>query len=153
MREDDLLGIQPKRFMVTTNSNHQFEVYLNLARRMKVTGINQFWVADLTYIRLKIEFVYLAVIPDAYSRKVVGRAPDRTLTARLTIGALEQAIENRRPQPGLVHYSGRGFQYAAADYVALMEKHGMVPSTSRPANPYDNASCESIIKTLKREEI
>jgi putative transposase len=128
-------------------------VYLNLARRMKVTGINQLWVADITYIRLKTEFVYLAVILDAYSRRVVGWALDRTMTARLTIGALEGAIENRRPQPGLVHHSDRGFQYAGADYVVLMEKHGMVPSMSRPANPYDNASCESFIKTLKREEI
>jgi putative transposase len=153
MREDNLLGIQPKRFVVTTNSNHKLEVYLNLARRMKVTGINQLWVADITYIRLKTEFVYLAVILDAYSRKVVGWALDRTMTARLTIGALEQAIENRHPQPGLVHHSDRGFQYAGADYVALMEKHSMVPSMSRPANPYDNASCESFIKTLKREEI
>ena len=153
MREDNLLGIQPRRFVVTTNSNHKLEVYLNLARRMKVTGINQLWVADITYLRLKTEFVYLAVILDAYSRKVVGWALDRTMTARLTIGALQQAIENRRPQPGLVHHSDRGFQYAGADYVALMEKHGMVPSMSRPANPYDNASCESFIKTLKREEI
>src|SRR5579875_260949 len=153
MREDNLLGIQPKRFVVTTNSNHKLEVYLNLARRMKVTGINQLWVADIPYIRLKTEFVYLAVILDAYSRKVVGWALDRTMTARLTIRALEQAIENRHPQPGLVHHSDRGFQYAGADYIALMEKHGMVPSMSRPANPYDNASCESFIKTLKREEI
>src|SRR5579883_2369728 len=118
MREDDLLGIQPKRFMVTTNSNHKLEVYLNLARRMKVTGINQLWVADITYIRLKTEFVYLAVILDAYSRKVVGWALDRTMTARLMIRALEQAIENRHPQPGLVHHSDRGFQYAGADYIA-----------------------------------
>jgi putative transposase len=153
MREDNLLGLQPRRFAVTTNSNHKLEVYLNLARRMKVTGTNQLWVADITYIRLKTEFVYLAVILDAYSRKVVGWALDRTMTARLTIGALERAIENRHRQPGLVHHSDRGFQYAGADYVALMEKHGMVPSMSRPANPYDNASCESFIKTLKREEI
>ena len=153
MREDNLLGIQPKRFVVTTNSNHKLEVYLNLARRMKLTGINQLWVADITYIRLRAEFVYLAVILDGFSRRVVGWALDRTLTARLTIGALEPAIEKRKPEPGLVHHSDRGFQYAGAEYVALMEKYGMVPSMSRPANPYDNASCESFIKTLKREEI
>jgi putative transposase len=153
MREDNLLGIQPKRFVVTTNSNHKLEVYLNLARRMKLTAINQLWVADITYIRLNAEFVYLAVILDGHSRKVVGWALDRTLAARLTIGALEQAIEERQPEPGLVHHSDRGFQYAGADYVALIGKHGMVPSMSRPANPYDNASCESFIKTLKREEI
>jgi transposase InsO family protein len=153
MREDNLLGIRPKRFVVTTNSSHKFEVYLNLASRMKLTGINQLWVADITYIRLRAEFVYLAVILDGFSRRVVGWALDRTLAARLTIGALEQAIEKRRPEPGLVHHSDRGFQYAGVEYVALIGNYGMVPSMSRPANPYDNASCESFIKTLKREEI
>ncbi len=153
MREDNLLGLQPPRFKVTTNSNHKFEVYLNLAARMKLSGINQLWVADITYIRLKAEFVYLAVILDGFSRKVVGWALDRTLAVRLTIGALEQAIERRQPAPGLVHHSDRGFQYAHAEYIALLEKHHMVPSMSRPANPYDNASCESFMKTLKREEI
>jgi transposase InsO family protein len=153
MREDNLLALQPKRFMVTTNSDHKFEVYLNLASRLKLTGINQLWVADITYIRLQVEFVYLAVILDAFSRKVVGWALDRGLAARLTVAALEQAIEMRRPGPGLVHHSDRGLQYACSEYVAILEKHGMVPSMSRPANPYDNASCESFIKTLKREEI
>jgi transposase InsO family protein len=153
MREDNLLGLQPKRFKVTTNSNHKFEVYLNLAARMKLSGINQLWVADITYIRLKAEFVYLAVILDGFSRKVVSWALDRTLAVRLTIGALEQALERRQPEPGLVHHSDRGFQYAHAEYVAILEKHHMVPSMSRPANPYDNASCESFMKTLKREEI
>jgi putative transposase len=153
MREDNLLGLQPQRFKVTTNSNHKFEVYLNLAARMKLSGINQIWVADITYIRLKAEFVYLAVILDGFSRKVVGWALDRTLAVRLTIGALEQAIERRQPAPGLVHHSDRGFQYAHAEYIAILEKHHMVPSMSRPANPYDNASCESFMKTLKREEI
>jgi transposase InsO family protein len=120
---------------------------------MKLTGINQLWVADITYIRLKTEFVYLAVIPDGFSRKAVGWAPDRTLAIRLTIGALEQAIECRQPEPGLVHHSDRGFQYAQAEYIAILEKCHRVPSTSRPANPYDNARCESFLKTLKREEI
>ena len=95
----------------------------------------------------------MAVILDGYSRRVVGWALGRTLAARLTIGALEQAIEIWDPQPGLMHHSDRGFQYAGADYVALMERYGKFPSMSRPANPYDNASCESFIKTLKREEI
>ena len=153
MREDNLLGLQPKRFVVTTNSNHKLEIYLNLASRMKLTGINQLWVADITYIRLKAEFVYLAVILDGFSRKVVGWALDRTLAIRLTIGALEQAIERRQPEPGLVHHSDRGLQYASAEYALILEKHRMVPSMSRPANPYDNASCESFMKTLKREEI
>ena len=153
MRKDNLLALQPKRFKVTTDSNHKFEIYLNLAARMKLTGINQLWVADITYVRLKAEFVYLAVILDAFSRKVVGWALDRTLGMRLTVGALEQAIERRQPKPGLVHHSDRGLQYARGEYVALLEKYHMIPSMSRPANPYDNASCESFIKTLKREEI
>jgi putative transposase len=153
MREDNLLAVQPKCFKVTTNSNHKLEIYLNLAARMKLTGINQLWVADITYIRLKAEFVYLAVILDGFSGKVLGWALDRTLAVRLTIGALEQAIERRQPAPGLVHHSDRGFQYAHAEYIAILEKHHMVPSMSRPANPYDNASCESFMKTLKREEI
>ena len=153
MREDNLLGIQPKLFVVTTNSNHKLEIYLNLASRMKLTGINQLWVADITYIRLKAEFVYLAVILDRFSRKVVGWALDRTLGNRLAVGALEQALEKRQPPPGLVHHSDRGLQYASAEYAAILEKHRMVPSMSRPANPYDNASCESFMKTLKREEI
>jgi transposase InsO family protein len=153
MRKDNLLALQPKGFKVTTNSNHKFEIYLNLAARMKLTAINQLWVADITYIRLKAEFVYLAVILDGFSRKVVGWALDRTLGMRLTVGALEQAIERRQPKPGLVHHSDRGLQYARGEYIALLEKYHMIPSMSRPANPYDNASCESFIKTLKREEI
>jgi transposase InsO family protein len=153
MREDNLLGVQPKLFVVTTNSNHKLEIYLNLASRMKLTGIHQLWVADITYIRLKAEFVYLAVILDRFSRKVVGWALDRILGNRLVVGALEQAIEKRQPPPGLVHHSDRGLQYASAEYAAILEKHRMVPSMSRPANPYDNASCESFMKTLKREEI
>ncbi len=153
MREDNLLAVQPRAFVVTTDSDHGLEVYLNLAGRMKLTGIDQLWVADITYIRLKAEFVYLAVILDGHSRKVVGWALDRTLASRLAVAALEQAIAKRQPSPGLVHHSDRGVQYACAEYVAILKKHGMIPSMSRPANPYDNASCESFIKTLKREEI
>jgi putative transposase len=153
MREDNLLAVQPKRFVVTTHSNHKLEVYLNLASRMKLTGIHQLWVADITYIRLQAEFVYLAVILDGFSRKVVGWELDRTLAGRLTVAALERAIENRQPPPGVVHHSDRGVQYACEEYVTVLERNRMVPSMSRPANPYDNASCESFIKTLKREEI
>jgi putative transposase len=153
MREDNLLAVRPRAFVVTTNSQHKLEVYLNLANRMKLTGINQLWVADITYIRLHHEFVYLAVILDAYSRKVVGWELDRTLAARLAIVALEKAIAERKPPPGLVHHSDRGVQYASDDYVRILTKHAMIPSMSRPANPYDNASCESFMKTLKREEI
>jgi putative transposase len=153
MREDNLLGVQPKAFVVTTDSDHELEVYLNLASRMKLTGIDQLWVADITYIRLQAEFVYLAVILDSFSRKVVGWALDRTLASRLAIAALEQAIAKRQPPPGVVHHSDRGVQYASEEYVAILEKQRMIPSMSRPANPYDNASCESFMKTLKREEI
>ena len=153
MREDNLLAVQPRAFVVTTDSKHQLEVYLNLARRMKLTGINQLWVADITYIRLRTEFVYLAVILDAFSRKVVGWELDRTLATRLAKAALEKAIALRQPPPGVVHHSDRGVQYASDEYVQTLQAHQMIPSMSRPANPYDNASCESFMKTLKREEI
>jgi putative transposase len=153
MREDNLLAVQPKSFVVTTDSDHELEVYLNLAGRMRLTGINQLWVADITYIRLHCEFVYLAVILDACSRKVIGWELDRTLAARLPIAALEKAVADRQPPPGVVHHSDRGIQYACSEYVGVLRKHAMIPSMSRPADPYDNASCESFMKTLKREEI
>ncbi len=153
MREDKLLAVQPKHFVTTTNSDHRLEIYLNLARRMQLTGIDQLWVADITYIRLHAEFVYLALILDKFSRKVVGWNLGRTLSSRLAIEALEQAIDSRQPAPGLVHHSDRGIQYACAEYVAVLKKHEIISSMSRPANPYDNASCESFIKTLKNEEI
>jgi transposase InsO family protein len=153
MRDDNLLAAQPQAFVVTTESDHELEVHLNLASRMKLTGVNQLWVADITYIRLKREFVYLAVILDAFSRKVVGWELGRTLTARLAMAALEKALGERKPPPGLVHHSDRGIQYASGAYVAVLRQHGVIPSMSRPANPYDNACCESFMKTLKREEI
>jgi transposase InsO family protein len=153
MREDNLLAVQPRAFTSTTNSGHELEVYMNLAARMKLTGINQLWVADITYIRLLGEFVYLAVVLDAFSRKVVGWTLERTLTARLTLVALKQAIGDRQPPPGLVHHSDRGLQYASEEYVRVLRLHRIVPSMSRPANPYDNAFCESFMRTLKREEI
>jgi putative transposase len=153
MREDNLLAIRQRRFIFTTDSRHELEVYLNLAKRMKLTAPNQLWVADLTYIRLPREFVYLAVVLDAWSRRVVGWALDRSLAARLAITALERAIAARQPQPGLVHHSDRGIQYASHDYIELLHQHSMTPSMSRPANPYDNATCESFMKTLKQEEI
>jgi transposase InsO family protein len=153
MREDNLLAVQPQAFVITTDSDHDLEVYLNLASRMKLTGVNQLWVADITYIRLHREWVYLAVILDAFSRKVIGWELDRTLAARLPMAALEKAIADRQPPPGVVHHSDRGVQYASGPYVGLLRRHSMIPSMSRPANPYDNASCESFMKTLKREEI
>lgn len=153
MRQDNLLAIQPRAFVVTSNSDHHLEVYLNLARRMKLTGVDQLWVADITYLRLKGEFVFLAVVLDAFSRKVIGWELERTLTAWLPLRALEKAIANRQPPAGVVHHSDRGVQYASAIYIGLLRRHGLVASMSRPANPYDNASCESFLKTLKREEI
>ena len=153
MQGDNLLAVQPRAFRVTTDSNHELKVYLNLAARLKLTAINQLWVADITYIRLQQEFVYLAVVLDAFSRKVVGWALDRSLGTQLPKAALEMALAARRPVPGLVHHSDRGSQYASTDYVHLLRRNGIVPSMSRPATPYDNASCESFIRTLKREEI
>jgi transposase InsO family protein len=153
MRDDNLLAVQPRAFVTTTDSDHDLDVYLNLASRMTLTGIDQLWVADITYIRLKAEFVYLAVILDAFSRKVVGWRLARSLASWVPLGALEQAISTRHPPPGVVHHSDRGVQYACGDYVRVLRQHQMIPSMSRPANPYDNASCESFMKTLKREEI
>ena len=153
MREDNLLAVQRKQFVVTTESNHTLEIAVNLARRMKLTGVNQLWVADITYIQVWGEFVFLAVVLDAFSRKVVGWELSRSLSSGLALRALEKAIAERQPPPGLVHHSDRGVQYACRQYVALLEKHQMVASMSRPGNPYDNARCERFMQTLKREEI
>jgi putative transposase len=153
MREDNLLAVQPRAFVITTDSQHELQVYLNLASRVQLTGINQLWVADITYIRLRAEFVYLAVILHAFSRKVVGWELDRTLATRLAKAALEKTLVARQPLPGLVHHSDRGVQYASDEYMQVLQTYQMIPSMSRPANPYDNASCESFMRTLKREEI
>jgi putative transposase len=153
MRADNLLEIQNRELRLTIERDDRLEIYLNLARRVKVCGPNQVWIADITYIRLKGEFVYLAVVLDAFSRKVVGWSLDRTLQSRLPLNALEKAIVNRQPPPGLVHHSDRGIQYACEDYIQVLRDHQMIPSMSRPGNPYDNANCESFMKTLKREEI
>jgi transposase InsO family protein len=153
MREDNLLAIRWRKFVATTETRHDEPVYLNLASRMEVTGINQLWVADITYIRLREEFVYLALLLDVYSRRVVGWALERTLQTRLTLTALERAVTNRKPPAGLVHHSDRGIQYASRDYVNALARRSMIPSMSRARCPYDNAVCESWIKTLKQEEI
>ena len=153
MREDNLLCLRKRRFVVTTDSNHDLPVYPNLARDLVLTGIDQLWVGDITYIRLEAEFIYLAVILDAYSRKVIGWALDRTLEATLTIAALRMALCKRKPGPGLVHHSDRGVQYAATDYTDLLQANGVHISMSRHGNPYDNARCESFMKTLKYEQV
>ena len=153
MREDNLLCVRRRLFVVTTDSRHNLPVYPNLAREMKPAAINQLWVADITYIRLRIEFVYLAVILDAFSRRVVGWALGRTLEAELAVGALRIALIERQPPPGLVHHSDRGVQYASAVYTEMLKQHHAQISMSRKGNPYDNAACESFMKTLKQEEV
>jgi putative transposase len=139
--------------VITTDSHHDRPVYPNRAREMVLTGINQLWVADITYIRLEAEFVYLAVVLDAFSRRVIGWALDRTLEDDLAIAALRMAIERRSPFPGLVHHSDRGVQYASHDYTGLLKYHQIEISMSRTGNPWDNAACESFMKTLKYEEV
>jgi transposase InsO family protein len=153
MREDNLLCVRKRKFVVTTDSNHGRRVYPNLARQMALTSINQLWVADITYIRLESEFVYLAVVIDAFSRRVIGWALERTLEDDLTLGALRMALESRCPPPGLVHHSDRGSQYASGDYTDLLKTHGCRISMSRKASPWENAACESWMKTLKNEEV
>lgn len=153
MREDNLLCIRRRAFAVTTDSRHNLPVYPNLARRIKSTAINQLWVADLTYIRLRMEFVYLAVVLDAFSRRVIGWALGRTLEAELAVAALRMALTKRRPAPGLEHHSDRGVQYASHVYTEMLKQHHVTISMSRKGNPYDNAACESFMKTLKQEEV
>jgi putative transposase len=153
MREDNLLCLRRRKFLVTTDCQHSYPVYPNIATDMQLTGINQLWVADITYIRLEFEFVYLAVILDAFSRRVVGWALDRSLEAALVMTALRRALADRQPLPGLVHHSDRGVQYACADYTRMLQDHGITISMSRKGNPYDNAACESFMKTLKYEEV
>jgi putative transposase len=153
MRQDNLLCLRRKSFLRTTDSGHPFPVFPNLAASFTPTAIDQLWVADITYIRLRYEFVYLAVVLDVYSRRVVGWALGRTLEAELTLTALRMALAERRPAPGLVHHSDRGVQYACSAYTALLAESGLRGSMSRTGNPYDNAFAESFIKTLKHEEV
>jgi putative transposase len=153
LREDNLLCVRKRKFMVTTDSGHGRKVYPNLARQLVLTGVDQLWVADITYIRLRDEFVFLAVILDAYSRRVIGWALDRTLEAGLTLAALGMALSRRSVTPGLVHHSDRGTQYASSEYTSLLQAHGIDISMSRKAAPWDNAACESFMKTLKYEQV
>jgi putative transposase len=153
MREDNLLCVRKRKFVVTTDSNHGKKVYPNLARQMMLTNVDQLWVADITYIRLREEFVFLAVILDAYSRRVIGWALDRTIEDDLTLQALRMALVQRVIEPGLVHHSDRGSQYASGEYTDLLKENGIEISMSRKGNPWDNAACESFMKTLKYEEV
>jgi len=154
MREDNLLCLRRRKFVVTTDSNHDRPVYPNLAGEMVLTGLDQLWVADITYIRLEVEFVYLAVVLDAFSRRVIGWSLERRLEDELTLAALRMALRGRQPRPGqVVHHSDRGAQYASGDYTDLLKEHEIRISMSRKGNPYDNATCESFMKTLKYEEV
>jgi putative transposase len=153
MREDNLLCVRRRRFAITTDSRHNLPIYPNLAAQIVPTAINQLWIADITYIRLRTEFVYLAVVLDAFSRRVIGWALGRTLEAELALSALRMALRARKPPPGLVHHSDRGVQYASQDYTELLQAHQARISMSRKGNPYDNAACESFMKTLKYEEV
>jgi putative transposase len=153
MREN---GLQPKRrrrYVITTNSDHESPIFPDLARDQKIDGPNQLWVADITYIAIETGFVYLAVILDAWSRRVVGYAISRSIDARLAIAALKSAIHDRNPPKGCIHHSDRGSQYASADYRKLLTTHGLVGSMSHRGNPYDNAKAESFMKTLKVEAV
>jgi putative transposase len=155
MREDNLLCLRQRGFVpVTTDSKHGWRVVPNLARGLELTGLDQLWVADITYVHLAEEFAYLAIVLDAFSRKVVGWALETHLRAELAIAALDMAIAARRPAPGsLIHHSDRGVQYACGDYTAILRAHDIQASMSRVGNPYDNAKAESFMKTLKQEEV
>lgn len=153
MREDNLLCLRKRRFVHPTNSDHQLPVYPNLVPELAVTACDQRWVADITYIRLGREFIYLAVVLDAFSRRVIGWRLERSLETELALGALRMALEARTVTAGLVHHSDRGVQYASFDYTALLKEHNIRISMSRRGNAYDNAQAESFMKTLKCEEV
>jgi putative transposase len=153
MREDNLLCLRKRKYVLTTDSRHGFVVYPNLAADLVLTGVNQLWVSDITYIRLLEDFVYLAVVLDAFSRRVVGWELDDNLHAILALRALGRAIATRQPPPGLVHHSDQGVQYCCTDYVARLQDHNFRISMSRRGNPFDNAKAESFMKTLKSEEV
>ena len=153
MREDNLLCLRKQRFIRTTDSQHGFEIYPNLVPDLVISGIDQLWVADITYVRLLREFIYLAVILDAFSRRCIGWALDRTLEAELALTALRMALVSRQVPPGLVHHSDRGVQYASTAYTRLLQQKQIRISMSRRGNPYDNAQAESFMKTLKYEEV
>jgi transposase InsO family protein len=154
MREDNLLSLRRKKYVFTTDSAHTLPIYPNLARHTKLTGLNQLWVADITFIRLRHEFIYLAVVLDAYSRRVIGWDLGRTLQAELAIRALQMALSQRSwKAEGLIHHSDRGVQYASTDYTDLLEQNEIQISMSRRGNPYDNARAERFMRTLKEEEV
>ena len=154
MRQDNLLSLRQHPFVpTTTNARHPYPIAPNLARGLVPTGLDQLWVADITYVRLAEAFVYLAIVLDAFSRKAVGWALDSHIEARLAVAALDMAIQARDPPPGLIHHSDRGIQYASAEYAARLAERDFQRSMSRAGNPYDNAKAEAFMKTLKAEEV
>ena len=153
MRESDLLCRVRRRWTKTTDSKHGFPRYPNLIKGMVISRLNQVWLSDITYIRIRTGFVYLAAILDAYSRKVIGYTVSARLDTALTLEALKMAIARRRPGPGVIHHSDQGVQYASGDYVAELKSHGFEISMARAGNPYENAVMESFFKTLKHEEV
>jgi transposase InsO family protein len=153
MRGDNLLAVRRRKFAVTTESDHPFHVHPNLAKHLVLSDINQLWVADLTYLHLRGEFVFLAVVLDAWSRRAVGWALRPKLDTELALLALERAIASRQPQPGLVHHSDRGSQYACKLYVSRLEGIGAELSMSRPGCPWENGKCESFMATLKHGRV
>lgn len=153
MREDNLLVLRKRRYVVTTDARHTYAVYPNLAGEIEATSANQLWVADITYVRLRESFIYLAVILDAWSRRVVGWSLGQTLTADLALAALEMALEGRAVTPGIVHHSDRGVQYCSQRYTDKLRDYQFRISMSRAGNPYDNALAESFMRTLKCEEV
>lgn len=155
MREDNLLALRSKPFVpATTNSRHEWRIVPNLARGLAPTALDQLWVSDITYVRLREQFAFLAIVLDAFSRRVIGWALEEHLRASLAISAIAMAIRARNPVPGsLIHHSDRGVQYACDEYIDLLSAYDIQPSMSRVGNPYDNAKAESFMKTLKQEEV
>jgi transposase InsO family protein len=153
MRKYELIRRSRRRFVVTTDSKHGFPVYPNLIKGLDVTGIDQVWLSDITYIRILTGFVYLAVILDVYSRKVVGWALSKNIDHLLTLEALKMALRNRKPVAGLIHHSDRGVQYACTDYTTQLKDSNVKISMSRSGSPYDNAHAERIMRTIKQEEV
>ncbi len=153
MREESLLCQLERRFVVTTDSAHGHGTYPNLLKGLMLHGIDNAWVADITYIRLPQSFVYLSAILDAYSRKCIGWELSRFIDTKLTLAALRMAIESRQPPRGFIHHSDRGVQYASGEYIEVLKSAGARISMSAKGNPYDNAKAESFFKTLKREEV
>jgi len=153
MRGSDLLCRVKRRWVKTTDSGHGLPRYPNIVKDMVISRLNQVWLSDITYIRIRTGFVYLAAVLDAFSRRVIGYAISTNLDASLTLEALRMAIAKRAPGPGIIHHSDQGVQYASVEYVEILKGHGFQVSMARRGNPYDNAMIESFFKTLKQEEV